>query len=68
MAKVKMKTNRSAAKRFRVTGSGKVMHFRAGKSHLLRKKNRKRKRNLKKAVEISPANLRAVRNLIPYKF
>ncbi len=68
MAKMKMKTNRSAAKRFRVTGSGKVMHFRAGKSHLLRKKNRKRKRNLKKAVEISPANLRAVRNLIPYKF
>ena len=68
MAKVKMKTNRSAAKRFRVTGSGKVMHFRAGKSHLLRKKNRKRKRQLKGAVEISPANLAAVKKLIPYKF
>jgi len=68
MAKVKMKTNRSAAKRFRVTGSGKVMHFRAGKSHLLRKKNRKRKRHLKKAVELSSANLSAVKKLIPYKF
>ena len=68
MAKVKMKTNRSAAKRFRVTGSGKVMHFRAGKSHLLRKKNRKRKRQLKGAEEISPANLAAVKKLIPYKF
>ncbi len=68
MAKVKMKTNRSAAKRFRVTGSGKVMHFRAGKSHLLRKKNRKRKRHLKKVVELSSANLSAVKKLIPYKF
>ncbi len=68
MAKVKMKTNRSAAKRFRVTGSGKVMHFRAGKSHLLRKKNRKRKRRLKKDVVLSGANLSAVKRLIPYKF
>ncbi len=68
MAKVKMKTNRSAAKRFKVTGSGKVLHFRAGKSHLLRKKNRKRKRNLKKQVQISAANLSAVKRLIPYKF
>ncbi len=63
-----MKTNRSAAKRFRVTGSGKVMHFRAGKSHLLRKKNRKRKRHLKRAVELNAANLSAVKKLIPYKF
>jgi len=68
MAKAKMKTNRSAAKRFKVTGSGKVMHFRAGKSHLLRKKNRKRKRHLKKAVLLSSANISAVKRLIPYKF
>ena len=68
MAKLKMKTNRSAAKRFKVTGSGKVMHFRAGKSHLLRKKNRKRKRNLKKDVVLSSANISAVKKLIPYKF
>ncbi len=68
MAKVKMKTNRSAAKRFKITGSGKIMHFRAGKSHLLRKKNRKRKRHLKKIVEISSANISAVKRLIPYKF
>ncbi|NPB09931.1 MAG: 50S ribosomal protein L35 [Thermodesulfobacteria bacterium] len=68
MAKCKMKTNRSAAKRFKVTGSGKVMHFRAGKSHLLRKKSRKRKRRLKKAVVLSSACLDAVKRLIPYKF
>ncbi len=68
MANIKMKSNRSAAKRFKVTAKGKVMHFRAGKSHLLRKKNRKRKRNLKKAVVLSPANLAAVKRLIPYKF
>jgi len=68
MVKNKMKTNRSAAKRFKVTGSGKVMHFRAGKSHLLRKKNRKRKRRLKKEVVLSQANLLAIKRLIPYKF
>ncbi|OAG28145.1 50S ribosomal protein L35 [Thermodesulfatator autotrophicus] len=68
MGKVKMKTNRSAAKRFKVTGKGKVLHFKAGKSHLLRKKTRKRKRHLKKPTILSPANLSAVKRLIPYKF
>lgn len=68
MAKVKMKTNRSAAKRFKVTARGKVIHFKAGKSHLLRKKNRKRKRHLRKPAVLSPANISAVKRLIPYKF
>ncbi len=63
-----MKTNRSAAKRFKVTAKGKVMHFRAGKSHLLRKKTRKRKRHLRRAVVLSATNLSAVKRLIPYKF
>ncbi|QER41371.1 50S ribosomal protein L35 [Thermodesulfobacterium sp. TA1] len=52
MAKVKMKTNRSAAKRFKVTANGKIMHKKAGKSHLLRKKSRKTKRHLKGYKEI----------------
>ncbi len=68
MAKNKMKTNRSAAKRFKITARGKVIHFRAGKSHLLRKKTRKRKRHLKKATVLSSANISAVKRLIPYKF
>lgn len=43
----KMKTNRSAAKRLKVTRSGKVRRFKAGKGHLLSKKSGKRRRNLR---------------------
>ncbi|MFR6345048.1 MAG: 50S ribosomal protein L35, partial [Christensenellales bacterium] len=46
----KMKTHRGAAKRFRLTGSGKVRRNKAYKSHLLNSKSRKRKRNLRKAT------------------
>jgi len=48
----KMKTNRSAAKRFKVTATGKILHKKSGKSHLLRKKSSKRKRNLGKYKEL----------------
>ena len=41
----KMKTHRGTAKRFRVTGSGKIMRAKAFKSHILTKKSQKRKRN-----------------------
>ncbi|XP_028117556.1 50S ribosomal protein L35, chloroplastic-like isoform X4 [Camellia sinensis] len=44
----KMKTHKASAKRFRVTGSGKIMRRRAGKQHLLGKKNTKRKLRLSK--------------------
>jgi large subunit ribosomal protein L35 len=43
----KMKTNRSAAKRFKVTGTGKVKRQHAFKSHILTKKSQKRKRHLR---------------------
>ena len=43
----KMKTKRSAAKRFTVTGTGKLMRFKANKRHILTKKSTKRKRNLR---------------------
>ncbi|GMP36028.1 hypothetical protein CsSME_00008273 [Camellia sinensis var. sinensis] len=46
----KMKTHKASAKRFRVTGSGKIMRRRAGKQHLLGKKNTKRKLRLSKMV------------------
>jgi len=46
MGKIKMKTHKSLAKRFKVTGTGKLMHWKAGKSHLLRKKSSKRRRRL----------------------
>jgi len=48
----KMKTNRSAAKRFKVTGTGKIMHKKCGKRHLLRKRNSKEKRALGKYKEL----------------
>jgi len=42
----KVKTNRSAAKRFKVTGTGKLVHFKGGKGHLNRKKSSRRLRQL----------------------
>ncbi|MFQ6626086.1 hypothetical protein Gotur_006161 [Gossypium turneri] len=52
----KMKTHKASAKRFRVTGRGKIVRRRAGKQHLLAKKNTKRKLRLSK-MEFSPAIL-----------
>ena len=66
--KNRMKTNRSAAKRFKVTGSGKIVHFRACKSHLLRKKTAKRKRRLRKDKVLEGGYVPRVKSLIPYKF
>ena len=51
----KQKTHKGAAKRFKVTASGKVMRHHAMHSHILTKKTTKRKRNLRKATEVSPA-------------
>ncbi len=60
----KMKSNRGAMKRFKVTGTGKVKRFKAGKSHILTKKNRKRKRNLRTATLISASDERRVNQMI----
>ena len=60
----KMKTHRGSAKRFRVTGSGKIMRAKAYKSHILTKKSPKRKRNFRKEEEIAKSDRRVVaRNL-----
>ncbi|HEY9517050.1 MAG TPA: 50S ribosomal protein L35 [Gemmatimonadaceae bacterium] len=50
---MKMKTHKGAAKRFKVTGSGKVARFKANKSHILTKKSPKRKRNLRRPTLIA---------------
>ncbi|MFR4008298.1 MAG: 50S ribosomal protein L35 [Christensenellales bacterium] len=63
----KMKTHRGAAKRFRLTGSGKVRRNKAYKSHLLNSKSRKRKRNLRKATLIAAVEQKKIKRLIPYK-
>lgn len=63
----KMKTHRGAAKRFKVSGSGKIRRRRAFHSHILTKKSPKRKRNLRQPTDVHAANLVAVRNLLPYR-
>lgn len=63
----KMKTHRGAAKRFRLTKSGKVKRAKAYKSHILTKKSAKRKRNLRQGGYISAQEEKNIRNLIPYK-
>jgi len=63
----KMKTNRGAAKRFRVTGTGKIVYSRSNASHILTKKTSKRKRRLRKSDVIDKSNKVMVKRLIPYK-
>jgi large subunit ribosomal protein L35 len=60
----KLKTSRSARKRFRKTGTGKVRRYHAFKNHILTKKTSKRKRGLRKASLVHPADLKRVRRLI----
>ena len=62
----KIKTNRAAAKRFKVTGTGKLKRNKAYKSHILTKKSQKRKRNLRKAVEVDATNAKMMKRILPY--
>ncbi len=63
----KIKTKRSAAKRFRITGSGKkIRRYKAYKSHLLTKKTRTRKRRLRRPGVLDNSNVKEVKRLIPY--
>lgn len=61
----KVKTNSSAKKRFRKTGKGKVKRSCSLRRHILTKKTRKRKRNLRKGGYICKADEKALRNLLP---
>ena len=60
----KVKSNRAARKRFRLTGGGKVRRNKAYASHLLTKKTRKRKRNLRKTGLVDSADSRRVKAMI----
>jgi large subunit ribosomal protein L35 len=64
----KMKTRKSAAKRYRVTGTGKIKYRKQGLRHILTKKSRKTKRNLRKAGILSEPETKKVRRLLPYGF
>ena len=59
----KIKTCRAAAKRFKKTGTGKIMRNKAYKSHILTKKSQKRKRNLRKATVVDSTNLKNIKTV-----
>ncbi len=61
----KIKTNRAAAKRFKVRKSGSIKRGKAYKSHILTKKSKKRKRSLREITSVSDANLKQVRRMLP---
>jgi large subunit ribosomal protein L35 len=62
----KMKTNKQAARRFKITGTGKVMRAHGGKSHLRRKKSKRSKNMFDKMFEVSPADSKRIKRLLPY--
>ncbi|OPL14405.1 MAG: 50S ribosomal protein L35 [delta proteobacterium ML8_D] len=62
----KIKTRRAAAKRFKKTGTGKFMYRKAGSSHLLTSKTRKRKRDLRKDTQISEVRVKSIRRMMPF--
>ena len=62
----KMKTSRGAAKRFAVTGSGKVKHKKMNRRHILTKKAPKRKRQLRQDQLLNKTDEKNVKRLIPY--
>ena len=62
----KIKTCRAAAKRFKKTGTGKLVRNKAYKSHILTKKTTKRKRNLRKATMTDATNEKVMKKILPY--
>ena len=62
----KMKTNRGAAKRFKLTGSGKIKRNKAFSSHILTKKSTKRKRGLRQGDLVDASNHKGIKRILPY--
>lgn len=62
----KLKTKRAAAKRFKVTGTGKLKRNKAYKRHILTKKSAKVKRNLRKATTVDATNVKTMKKILPY--
>ena len=62
----KMKTSRAAAKRFKVTGTGKLMRNKAYKRHILTKKSTKRKRNMRQDIVVDETNRKNMKKILPY--
>ena len=62
----KMKTKKSAAKRFKITGKGVIKRARATKRHILTKRTTKNKRQLRGMVEMAPGDARSAQAMMPY--
>lgn len=62
----KVKTKRAAAKRFKKTGTGKLVRNKAYKSHILTKKTRKKKRELRQQVVVDASNVKNMKKVLPY--
>ena len=62
----KLKTHKGAAKRFRLTATGKIKRGHSHARHILTKKTTKRKRQMRKRSAVDSTNLAAVRNMLPY--
>ena len=61
----KIKTNRSAAKRFKKTGTGKFVYRKSGANHILTKKTTKRKRSLRQGFITAKSDKKAIQRLLP---
>jgi large subunit ribosomal protein L35 len=62
----KLKTKKSAAKRFKITGTGKIMYYGAGGGHLLSKKSKKRKRRIRKPhILENKGDAKTIKRLLP---
>ncbi|MCX5992577.1 MAG: 50S ribosomal protein L35 [Chloroflexi bacterium] len=62
----KIRTHKSAQRRFHVTGTGKIMHSKVGKSHLRSRKSPRVKRQYAVKVGLHPTNRRRIKQLLPY--
>ena len=61
----KVKTNRGAAKRFKKTGTGKIVRSKRNKQHILTKKSPKRKRHLRKGTLVDKVDVKRVKQMVP---
>ena len=61
-----IKTKKSVAKRFKITGTGKVMRSRAGRRHLLQGKKPKRRRSLGTSTQVDPTDVYRIKQNLPF--
>ncbi len=63
----KIKTHKGAQRRFHITGSGKIMRAKGGKSHLRLRKSKRTKRLYDEMIQVDPSNKARIKRLLPYK-